>query len=485
MVYELWHKNKNVLSVEYEPVTNRFGKVLEIYDEKHIPVGIQNIPNYNLSQGLQFWWQSRLIPKNRSNFKINNPDIDFLLTGSNGFNLSDQYWIKEEKSDMTWEKGNFYTNPFNEDIGEYITGQGHYNLQNMTSRSPDLFSNGQQDKRWVIEKGTRFLVKYGRPPYYEQPFNEMLASEICRRLDIPYVQYTLLIKGKTEPVIYSMCPCFVNPDTEFVPAGFIQYGREKKRQVSNYNHLIECCSQYNIQKKENIEKTFMQMIVLDYIIANTDRHYGNFGFLRNAETLEWIGNAPNFDTGNAMFYEYPTSDLRKSTAIMENVISRSFVAKQKEQAEKFSDNIAMLDVDFKKLDGIKDYYEDLLSRNPKEDAERIHLLSGLLEKRIRDFQEIVYSKNSVSKSFIQIISNDNSNLRVMDKINIARKVIYQNNKNDGLLVDKYLKSIKTKTLEEFELKIQTEINKSVKKQQKKNLRNNKSISDDDGMSISD
>ena len=33
-------------------------------------------------------------------FKINNPDIDFLLTGSNGFNLSDQYWIKEEKSEI-------------------------------------------------------------------------------------------------------------------------------------------------------------------------------------------------------------------------------------------------------------------------------------------------------------------------------------------------------------------------------------------------
>ena len=87
MIYELWHKNINVLTVEYEPETNKFGKVLSIYNEEHIPVGIQNISNYNLSQGLQFWWQSRLIPKNRSNFKINNPDIDFLLTGSNGFNF--------------------------------------------------------------------------------------------------------------------------------------------------------------------------------------------------------------------------------------------------------------------------------------------------------------------------------------------------------------------------------------------------------------
>ena len=484
MIYELWHKNINVLTVEYEAETNKFGKVLSIYNEEHIPVGIQNISNYNLSQGLQFWWQSRLIPKNRSNFKINNPDIDFLLTGSNGFNLSDQYWIKEEKSDMTWEKGNFYTNPFNEDIGEYITGHGNYKLQNMTSHSPDLFSNGQQDKRWVIEKGTRFLVKYGRPPYYEQPFNEMLASEICRRLNIPHVQYTLLVKGKSEPVIYSMCPCFVNSDTEFVPAGFIQYASEKSKQVSNYNHLLECCKKSNIKNKSEIEKSFMQMNILDYITANTDRHYGNFGFLRNAETLEWIGNAPNFDTGNAMFYEYPTSDLRRSTSLMENVISRSFSTNQREQAEKFSDRIALLDVDFKKLDGIKDYYEDLLSRNPKEDAERIHLLSNLLVKRIENFKEIIYFKNSVSNEFIHILSSDTSDLRVIDKINVARKQIYKTDKNKGILLDKYLQNIKTKSIEEFELKFQKEINKVVDKQ-KKHEKDNKSISDDDGTSISD
>ena len=40
MVYELWHKNINVLTVEYEPETNKFGKILSVHNEKHIPVGI-------------------------------------------------------------------------------------------------------------------------------------------------------------------------------------------------------------------------------------------------------------------------------------------------------------------------------------------------------------------------------------------------------------------------------------------------------------
>ena len=254
--------------------------------------------------------------------------------------------------------------------------------------------------------------------------------------------------------------------------------------VSNYNHLIECCKKNNIKDVAGIEKSFMQMNMLDYITANTDRHYGNFGFLRNAGTLEWIGNAPNFDTGNAMFYEYPTSDLRRSTSLMENVISRSFGVNQREQAEKFSDKIALLDVDFKKLDGIKDYYEDLLSRNPKEDAERIHLLSNLLVKRIENFKKIIYFKNSVTKEFLNIVSSDSSNLRMIDKINVARKQIYKTDKNKGSLVDKYLRNIKTKSIEEFESKFQKEINKVIGNQ-KKLGKNNKSISDENEISISD
>ena len=43
-----------------------------------------------------------------------------------------------------------------------------------------------------------------------------------------------------------------------------------------------------------------QMIVLDALIANEDRHWGNFGALRNSESLEFIGLAPVFDNGNSL-----------------------------------------------------------------------------------------------------------------------------------------------------------------------------------------
>ena len=54
---------------------------------------------------------------------------------------------------------------------------------------------------------------------------------------------------------------------------------------------------------ENIEKQLCQMLTVDCIIANSDRHFNNFGFIRNADTLEWEGLAPVYDTGTSLFHD--------------------------------------------------------------------------------------------------------------------------------------------------------------------------------------
>lgn len=45
------------------------------------------------------------------------------------------------------------------------------------------------------------------------------------------------------------------------------------------------------------------MLVFDYLMANTDRHFGNFGAIQNVETLEWIGPAPIFDSGTSLWHD--------------------------------------------------------------------------------------------------------------------------------------------------------------------------------------
>ena len=42
------------------------------------------------------------------------------------------------------------------------------------------------------------------------------------------------------------------------------------------------------------------MFILDYIMLNEDRHLNNFGIIRDVQTLNWIGTAPIFDTGESL-----------------------------------------------------------------------------------------------------------------------------------------------------------------------------------------
>lgn len=51
------------------------------------------------------------------------------------------------------------------------------------------------------------------------------------------------------------------------------------------------------------------MCVLDAVILNTDRHYGNFGVLFDTDTLDIIGMAPVFDHNRSLLPELDDDQL--------------------------------------------------------------------------------------------------------------------------------------------------------------------------------
>ena len=58
-------------------------------------------------------------------------------------------------------------------------------------------------KAWIIDNGTRYLLKGGYKNETLHPFNEVLASEICEMLGFNHVKYTL---DTYKDVIVSKCP---------------------------------------------------------------------------------------------------------------------------------------------------------------------------------------------------------------------------------------------------------------------------------------
>ena len=59
-------------------------------------------------------------------------------------------------------------------------------------------------------------------------------------------------------------------------------------------------------EEETVRSFLEYQILCDFVLTNTDRHFYNFGVLRDSASLKLIGLAPIFDSGNSMFWNYKT-----------------------------------------------------------------------------------------------------------------------------------------------------------------------------------
>jgi hypothetical protein len=319
------HRNTAVAAINIHENSGVIDAVFEIYSPSHMPLGTFFSGNETEAGLLNKWWTARAIPASRLDLgtaleKLGVSSASVLPVKSYGLSLSDNYWVCPENSGLNWDKINFFQNDFSRDVGEALFG-GHTNGK-IDLSSPDNTSDGFLKKRWVIRNGERFLQKGGSGRRCQEPFNEVAAAAICRRLDIPHAEYTLEIEdGKP----YCFSKNFLSEKTELVPFSLIN-STFPNLSDDKFAHLMACAKKLGI---EGIRGGLDKMIVLDFIIMNEDRHFNNFGVLRNSETLEWLGFAPIYDSGNSLWY---TSDF-----IGEPIPSKPFRTSHGEQIKLVSD----------------------------------------------------------------------------------------------------------------------------------------------------
>ena len=300
----LMHKNIPVVDLEIDETTGTISKIKKTRDFRHIPVGVKIQKDIIDRKTLNDWWTGRSIPASRDGIdgikevlgQLNIYNTGMLLDKCYGLSLSDQYWICPENSGLLWGEINFFNNSFSKDMGGILFGHKPADITRIDLVSPDNTSDGWLRKKWVIADGRRFLMKGGSGVYEQEPFNEIIACAVMRRLGINHINYTLTF-DKNKP--YCLCENFVTPDTELIPAWRVKESLKKDNRESELTHLLRCCDYHGIP---GVTAAIDKMLVLDYIISNEDRHYNNFGFIRNAETLEWLGFAPVFDSGTSLWY---------------------------------------------------------------------------------------------------------------------------------------------------------------------------------------
>ena len=371
--YVLMHKNVSVADLELDTASGFISAVGSTHEEAHVPVGISVKKGKMDRVALNTWWKGRAIPANRDGIRhvlteLNLSTTQQLLNKCLGLSLSDQYWICPKNSGIKWQNINFFNHTFSGNIGNILFGKG-LSSEKIDLMSPDNTSDGWLKKKWAILDGKRCLIKGGSGAIQQEPYNEILASRIMDRLEIPHVSYTLMLQ---DDYPYSVCKDFITPMTELIPAGYIMQTHGNLNHVSMYQHYLDCCEALEIP---DMRDSLDRMMTLDYIIANEDRHQNNFGAIRNAETLEWLGVAPIYDSGSSMWFAKPTGMINANAKIP----CKPFKADHEEQIRL----VSSFDwIDFPALKGIDDEFHDILNGSLFIDETRRDALCFALRKRV-------------------------------------------------------------------------------------------------------
>lgn len=356
MKFILMNKNTPIALIEYDTNYNEIKNIYETYNIDYSPLSIINASkdkSKNVVKVMNEWFKGRGIPSWRKDIenlleKLNVTAPEELLNKAYGLSLSDQYWIKEEKSSIKWNDINFFENDFK------YKGYLEASLSAGSSEKADLHSpnnttDGMLQKGWIIENGKRVLVKGIYQPSREEPINEWLASNICKRLNFEYCNYSIDIVNNK---IVSKCDNFVTSDEEIISAYDVLNSKQKSNNINDFEHYIQILEENNIP---NARKNVEDMFIIDFLMMNFDRHLKNFGIIRNVTTLEWIRTTPIFDTGESMQCDKLTSEINFS-----NGTGKFFTNTNKNFSEILSNIKDISRIDISALDGLVDEYNSIL-----------------------------------------------------------------------------------------------------------------------------
>ena len=390
------HKDNPVAALEIDEASGVISAIGEVYAEEHIPLGITVKRGRIERSELNDWWKGRAIPASRSGIKTVLEDLQIattqrLLEKCLGLSLSDQYWICPQSRNLKWSEINFFENNFSDDMGNILFGKvssGEMILNDEISlMSPDNTSDGWLKKKWKIINGKRCLIKGGSGAIQQEPYNEVIASKIMERLDIPHVKYSLIME---EEYPYSICEDFITPQTELISAWYVMQTEKKPNHISVYQHYVNCCEKLGIPK---IKESLDQMMVVDYLIANEDRHQNNFGVIRDVKKLNFIGSAPLFDSGTSLWFDKPTPMIGRTAKLQ----CKPFKNTHEEQIKLVS-SFEWLDIS--KLNGIEEEFRELVRASIFIDNIRCDAICKAMKERVNSLKKVI--DNSGNKEYYSV-----------------------------------------------------------------------------------
>ena len=248
---------------------------------------------------------------------------------------------------------------------------------------------GSELKATYIINGEKYMVKMPDPirkktldlGYMNNQYSEYIGCHIFESVGIP-VQKTMLVKlnkdGKEKVAV--ACKDFLNPGEELIEISNVSLSlsTEKKYKISIedvYEIINKMSVNYKLDENKLISN-FWDMFVVDTLIGNTDRHFGNWGFIKKGDIISF---APVYDCGSSL---HP-------------------LLSENEQIKLMSDSIAFKNSSYKiasvyTMNNKKIFYHEIFKNPPVDLKEAIKSIVPKID--IEKIKEIIASTEGLSKT---------------------------------------------------------------------------------------
>lgn len=293
-IYEIMHQNKIAADIDETGHSRIYcGDFLpyNLYLEEKTDIDslVNNITNF------YYWCASRVLTLDRKYAKeiLNSAGMPQAVTDRDRAqialtyrcaSLTDVFWVRKKGEMTTYEDVNLYDNHLDKIFMDIALRGRQYTVENRYL-ARDLSTDGCFPKAWQrTDHGFR-LLKDGDENAVER---ELLASRVSRCFEVAQVLYEEdYFDGEKVTVSDNMT------SKEYSIASMEAYEIFLKNQDMDIKTSILALDQYN----------YHMMNIVDYLVGNTDRHWGNWGVLVDNSTNRPIGLHKLMDFNRA-FHAY-------------------------------------------------------------------------------------------------------------------------------------------------------------------------------------
>lgn len=286
---------------KYFDIMHMDRRVARIYEDGRCTVNYPSFMPYNLyfesSDDLEdrinnlnnfyYWCSSRVLTLDRkyakeilkvigANQAVTDKDRAMIAVSYHGLSLTDVFWIRSVKEQVSFEELNLYKHSLSGAFADVSLRGKDITIQNaelfaIQDVAGDVGTAGVAPKAWIRQNDGFCLLKNGDERDVDA---ELLASKITDCFDVDHVRYE---EDHFDTVKVSKCKIITSKERSIVPYEFIDVYCTN-RGINTLEYVL---------KKDRY--SYYMMNIIDYLIGNTDRHWGNWGFFVDNKTNKLKG----------------------------------------------------------------------------------------------------------------------------------------------------------------------------------------------------